>query len=195
VSQTLVGIAQGRHTVDVKRDWDLVFSVENEHTVTLQKKTPSGQALPGMQFDFYFVAGRDEYLAWEKELPEKAEDYTDLPETPNSTVITGEDGCATLNLTENNLPDGVYLVAERDHPAIVGPADPFYVLYPASTKKMQALSTRSKSGWRTSFMIRKSKRTLSGWRMICPVSMLMGKNTAGSSACPFPGILKTVNPL
>ena len=129
-SQTLVGIAQGTHTVDVEHDWQLNFHLDPERIISTQKETPDGKALAGIQFDFYYVADREGYLAGETELPEIAADYTDLPDTPDHSVITGEDGIATFDLTANNQPDGVYLVVERDHPAIVEAAEPFYAVIP-----------------------------------------------------------------
>lgn len=134
-SQTLVGIAEGTHTVDLEQEWEMKFSVNEppERIIRINKQNSDGsQALPGIQFDFYFVAGRDEYLAGTKELPENAVDYTDLPALPDYTIITDQNGSGTFNLTENNLPDGVYLVVEREHPAIVQPVDPFYVIIPAT---------------------------------------------------------------
>lgn len=136
VSQTLVGIAEGTHEVDVALDWDLKFSVNEppERIITIHKQTPSGSALEGIQFDFYCVAGRDEYLSGAVQLPESAADYTDLPAVPDYTIVTDENGNGTFNLTENNLPDGVYLVVEHEHPAIVAPVDPFYVIIPGTTE-------------------------------------------------------------
>lgn len=135
-SQTLIGVAEGTHTVDVAMDWDLKFSVNEppERIITIHKQTPGGLALPGIQFDFYCVAGRDEYLSGETKLPQNAADYTNLPAVPDYTIVTDENGNGTFNLTENNLPDGVYLVVEQEHPAIVAPVDPFYVIIPGTNE-------------------------------------------------------------
>lgn len=140
-SQTLVGIAEGTHQVDVALDWDLKFSVNEppERIISIHKQTPGGTALEGIQFDFYCVAGRDEYLSGKKTLPTNAADYTDLPAVPDYTIVTDAEGNGVFNLTENNLPDGVYLVVEREHPAIVAPVAPFYVIIPGTTEDGTAL--------------------------------------------------------
>lgn len=135
-SQTLVGIAEGTHEVDVALDWDLKFAVNEppERIITIHKQTPGGAALEGIQFDFYCVAERDEYLSGQVKLPEDAADYTDLPAVPDYTIVTDANGNGTFNLTENNLPDGVYLIVEHEHPAIVAPVAPFYVILPSTTE-------------------------------------------------------------
>ena len=51
------------------------------------------------------------------------------------TLITSASGKASLNLTQFGLKDGVYLLVERNHPAIVKPIDPFYVIIPATNKE------------------------------------------------------------
>lgn len=143
-SQTLVGIAEGTHTVDVALDWDLKFSVTDlpERVITITKTTPGENAsdrlpLEGIQFDFYCVAGRDEYLAGEVMLPASGAEYianNSVPAVPDYTIVTDAKGQGTFNLTENNLPDGVYLVVEREHSAIVKPVDPFFVVVPGTTE-------------------------------------------------------------
>ncbi|MBE6927145.1 MAG: isopeptide-forming domain-containing fimbrial protein [Ruminococcaceae bacterium] len=87
--------------------------------------------LEGISFDIYLVAEMDEYLNGEVELP-KAEEYV-YPANADYTVITDAEGFASLNLTKNGLPDGVYLVVERPHPAIVAPVAPFYVFMPMTS--------------------------------------------------------------
>lgn len=98
--------------------------------LNIEKTTSSGVALEGIIFDIYPVATLDEYLSGAKELPEP-ENCTH-PELADYTVITDKYGNASLNLTQHGLPDGVYLVVERQHPAIVRPIDPFYVILPAT---------------------------------------------------------------
>ena len=86
--------------------------------------------LEGITFDLYFVASMDDYLSGAVQLPEP-EDY-DHAELAEYTVITDANGRATLNFTQHGLPDGVYLVVEREHPAIVAPVEPFYVFVPTT---------------------------------------------------------------
>lgn len=101
------------------------------------RNTPTRQPLEGIVFDIYPAATMEEYMSGNANLPDPA-NYTlsellnqlDLPTLPEFTVITGKDGRASLNFTQFNIPDGVYLVVERDHPAIVAPLPPFYVMIP-----------------------------------------------------------------
>ncbi len=86
--------------------------------------------LEGITFDIYLAATLDDYLSGDVTLPDAANfPHDDLAQY---TVITDADGRADLNLTRHNLPDGVYLVVEREHPAIVKPVDPFYVTIPTT---------------------------------------------------------------
>lgn len=86
--------------------------------------------LEGITFDIYFVAAMDDYLSGAVELPEPA-DYA-YPDLAELAVITDKDGRATVNFTQHGMPDGVYLVVEREHPAIKAPIDPFYVFIPTT---------------------------------------------------------------
>lgn len=106
-----------------------------ERTLNFLKTTYEPQAdgttarvpLEGIVFDIYFVAEMDAYTAGSVKLPE-------TPDISNhekvGSVVTGADGKATFSLTELGLPDGIYLVAEQENPAIVEPAAPFYVAVP-----------------------------------------------------------------
>lgn len=86
--------------------------------------------LEGITFDIYFAADLDDYLSGVVELPEPEEfDHSTLAEY---TVITDENGRASINFTQHGMPDGVYLVVEREHPAIKAPIEPFYVFIPTT---------------------------------------------------------------
>lgn len=112
---------------------------EQERILSFYKTTviPNGldnydiYPLEGIVFDIYFVAGLSDFTTGKVKLP-AAPEY-EIPETPDFTLITGEDGKATINLTEAGMPDGIYLVVEREHIAIKAPVDPFYVVMPATT--------------------------------------------------------------
>jgi len=91
--------------------------------------------LEGIMFDLYFVASWEDYVNGKITLKSREEVVADgitYDEYgfPEFTVTTDSSGTATVNLTENNLSDGVYLVVERDHAAIEEPVAPFYVLLP-----------------------------------------------------------------
>lgn len=86
--------------------------------------------LEGITFDIYFVATMEDYLSGNVMVP-NPEEY-DYPDLADYTVITDQDGRASVNFTQNGMPDGVYLVVEREHPAIKAPVDPFYVFIPTT---------------------------------------------------------------
>ena len=91
--------------------------------------------LEGIVFDLYFVADWAAYLNGEIELPEMEDiDLGQLGDPtyhyPDYTVVTDENGKASVSLSKNGLQDGAYVVAERSHVAIVEPVAPFYVLLP-----------------------------------------------------------------
>ena len=89
--------------------------------------------LSGITFDLYLVAELDDYVSGAVTLPEEI-DLSTLgdPENhyPDYTVTTNEFGKASVSLTKNNLPDGVYVIAERDNAAIIEPIAPFYIMMP-----------------------------------------------------------------
>ncbi len=86
--------------------------------------------LEGITFDIYFVAEMEDYLYGNTTLPEP-EDF-ERPENADYVAVTDSNGCATVNLTQLGMPDGVYLVEEREHIAIKAPVAPFYVYIPAT---------------------------------------------------------------
>ncbi len=87
--------------------------------------------LEGITFDLYYVAEFNQYVTGKVILPE-APDY-EYPATADFTLVTDKNGTASINLSQRGMPDGVYLVVERDHPAINAPVDPFYVIMPGTT--------------------------------------------------------------
>lgn len=86
--------------------------------------------LEGITFDIYLVAELRDYLLGTVQLPEPG-DY-DYPETADYTLTTDANGWASVNFTQQGMPDGVYLVVEQTHPAIKAPVEPFYVTMPAT---------------------------------------------------------------
>lgn len=123
-SQSLIGRDSSRLPVHAE------VIAETERVVNFTKTTPGGSPLKGIIFDIYLVCELDEYLNGDVTLAEHPGTRNDLGDY---TVITDEYGKATFNLTKNNMPDGVYLVVERAHPAIVAPVAPFYVIVPQTS--------------------------------------------------------------
>ena len=129
VSQTMVAISHGQMPV-----YASVVAQEPRvlNFYKTSRNTPSRMPLEGIIFDIYPAATMEEYLEGTVTLPEP-EDYP-IPALPEFTVITDEEGRASINLTQFGLPDGMYLVVEREHPAIVAPLPPFYVMVPNLTE-------------------------------------------------------------
>jgi len=91
--------------------------------------------LEGIVFDFYYVADWNDYLNGKIDLPEPEDmDIGSLGDPtyhyPDYTAVTDSNGYAEFNITKAGLPDGVYLVVERKHSAIVEPVKPFYIIMP-----------------------------------------------------------------
>ena len=89
--------------------------------------------LSDIVFDLYLVATMDEYSTGAVEIPEKITVSEYYKKHPAYTVTTDNNGKATVNLTQNSLPDGVYAVIERENIAVSEPVEPFYVVIPATT--------------------------------------------------------------
>lgn len=136
-SQSMVGKFDGRLPVYA----EIAASISEAHTdriLNFYKTTliPNGTdnydrfPLEGITFDIFYVAELGDYLAGRVKLPE-AVDY-EYPAMADFTLVTGADGRTSINFTRQGMPDGVYLVVEREHPAIKAPVDPFYVIMPTT---------------------------------------------------------------
>lgn len=123
-SQSLIGKDDSRLPVHAE------VIAQTERVLNFNKtERDTNNGLEGIIFDIYFICSLSDYLNGKVTLPEPAvKTYT-----ADYTVVTGADGSATFNLTKNNADDGVYLIVERDHPAIVAPVAPFYVIVPATS--------------------------------------------------------------
>lgn len=93
---------------------------------------PTTERIPleNIEFDIYYLCSLDEYIAAPDSYPETPTAELVASQEPIATVKTDALGKATYNLTENGHPDGLYLVIEKENPAIVSPAAPFYVAVP-----------------------------------------------------------------
>lgn len=124
-SQTMVGMDNSRLPVYAE------VVAQEERVISITKTTTSGVALEGICFDIYHEASMDKYLNGEVDI-DNPPYRSDLAEY---TLIANANGKASLNLTHYGLADGVYLVVERNHPAIVKPLDPFYLIVPMTNKE------------------------------------------------------------
>ena len=108
--------------------------VAKENRVLNIKKTTkidgATKPLEGIVFDIFPVATMEEYQTGAVVLPENAADYQH-PALADYTLITDANGNASLDFTQHGLPDGIYLVVERNHPSIVAPIAPFYLSVPS----------------------------------------------------------------
>ena len=124
-SQTLIAEYDAQLPVHAE-----VEAVEEERIINFHKlNREDNNGLEGVQFDIYYKATVSEYLNGEYELDYKYSKYDGYV----YTAVTDENGEATVNLTRENLPDGVYLIVEKPHNAIEKPVDPFYVIIPATS--------------------------------------------------------------
>ena len=124
-SQTMVGMDNSRLPVYAE------VVTQKERIISLTKLTTSNVPLEGIVFDIYEAASMEDYLNGKFSI-ENPSTRTDLADY---TLITSASGKASLNLTQFGLKDGVYLLVERNHSAIVKPIDPFYVIIPATNKE------------------------------------------------------------
>lgn len=95
------------------------------------KNTGTSQPLEGIVFDIFPIATLEDYLSGKFDLPEPED--CPHPNLAEYSVITDKNGEASFNLTQFGLPDGIYLVVERNHPAIKAPVKPFYVTFPMTS--------------------------------------------------------------
>ena len=136
-SQSMVGMFDGRLPVYAEIGAS-ISDANTDRILNFYKTTliPNGtdtydrHPLEGITFDIFYVAELGDYLAGRVKLPD-AVDY-EYPATADFTLVTGADGRASINFTRMGMPDGVYLVVERQHPAIKAPVDPFYVIMPTT---------------------------------------------------------------
>ena len=129
-SQSLVGILGTQLPVyaEIKVEPERILNFyKTTKIVTGQdedgKDTYTRVPLEGIQFDLYYAVSLSDYLNGTKL------DYS-YSGQPTYTVTTDAEGKASVSLSKNEMPDGVYLVVERENSSIKAPADPFYVMLP-----------------------------------------------------------------
>ena len=131
-AQTMIGIdgsQQPVHTV-MRATQNRILNFYKTARINVGNDNYERRPLEGITFDIFFVANLNDYLTGAVTLP-PAEEY-DYPDMADHVVITDAEGKASVNFTQHGLEDGVYLVVERDHPAIKAPVAPFYVTMPST---------------------------------------------------------------
>ncbi|MBE6562321.1 MAG: isopeptide-forming domain-containing fimbrial protein [Ruminococcaceae bacterium] len=129
-SQSMVGYSNSRLPVyaEVVATEDRILNIRKTANVAVGNDTYENKPLSGISFDIYPVATEEEYTTGAVRLPDATE-YK-YPSLADYSVTTDENGGASFNFLHHGLPDGVYLIVERAHPAIVAPIEPFYLHVP-----------------------------------------------------------------
>ena len=121
-------------------------------TTTIEKDgVVTTYPLEGIEFEIYYAGTVDEYTQWIKDNGREVvavtednngnkvvtvdEEYAAVVKAKGvlATVKTDASGKALYNITAEKKPDGIYMVVEKAHPAIVAPLPAFLVAVPATT--------------------------------------------------------------
>ncbi|MBR2315132.1 MAG: SpaH/EbpB family LPXTG-anchored major pilin [Clostridia bacterium] len=138
-SQAMVGYNNSRLPVyaEVVAQDERILNIYKTANVAVGDDSYERKPLSNIAFDIFPITTMDEYLTGNVDLPDATEySYPDLAEY---TLITDENGKASMNFLHHGLPDGVYLVVERRHPSIVSPIDPFYLFVPMTDPETSQL--------------------------------------------------------
>ena len=94
--------------------------------------------LANIEFAIYRVATMEELESGRVKLSEKptAEEIAAYRVDANlvTTLTTDSQGHAAYNFTENGYLDGVYMVVEKENPAVIQVVDAFFVIVPGTTE-------------------------------------------------------------
>ena len=118
VAQTMVGMDNSQLPVYAE------VTVHENRVLNVQKTSTGGRPLEGIVFNIYRAGDLKDY----PDLPDP--EAFPQPELFQYSVITDKNGMATFDFTQQGLTDGVYLVVEQAHPAIISPIKPFYLMVP-----------------------------------------------------------------
>lgn len=119
-------------------DTERIINITKSTVIKNTDGTTSTYALEGIVFDVYYLCTVDEYTAniTKYENPTAALVEGKQPVETLTTDITGK---ASYNLTKDGQPDGIYLIIEHEHPAIVEPLAPFLVAVPMTSQDGSSL--------------------------------------------------------
>ncbi len=124
---------------------------ENEQGETIHTRIP----LSGITFDIYLAAEMEPFVNGDVTLPETIDLVSFGGENyPDYTLITDDNGEASVSLTKNNLPDGVYVVIERNNAAVKAPVKPFYVMIPNTNAE--------RNGWEYDVLVQPKNDVIDG---------------------------------
>ena len=92
--------------------------------------------LANIEFAIYQVATMEQLESGQVKLSEKptAEEIAAYQTEANlvTTLITDSQGHAAYNFTQNGNPDGVYMIVEKENPAVIQGVDAFFVIVPGT---------------------------------------------------------------
>ena len=103
--------------------------------------------LQNIQFEIYFVCTMEDYIAGNvtfANAPEVSETELEkyvTEDNKTATVTTDENGFASYNFTENNQPDGIYVIKELHNEYTEAPMDPFYLAVPYTDSNGNVFTT------------------------------------------------------
>lgn len=137
-----------------------VDRIINFYKTTTIEKDGVGTTYPleGIEFEIYYAGTVDEYTQWIKDNDREVvtvtedgngkkvvavdEDYAVAVKAKGvlTTVKTDASGKALYNITEAKQPDGIYMIVEKAHSAIVAPLPAFLVAVPATTNDGSGLT-------------------------------------------------------
>lgn len=94
--------------------------------------------LENIEFAVYQVATMEQLESGQVKLSEKptAEVIASYRVDANlvTTLTTDSQGHAVYNFTQNGNPDGVYMIVEKENPAVIQAVDAFFVIVPGTTE-------------------------------------------------------------
>lgn len=135
VSQTMVGYDTTVLPVFAQ------VSAEPDRVINIYKSTNEEEGkrpLANIEFEIYLVAAMADITAGKVQLSQKPTEEEIASYTSGAPVVTlktDAQGFASYNMTEHGLADGVYLVVEKENPAVVSPVEPFFVAVPGTNEE------------------------------------------------------------
>lgn len=94
--------------------------------------------LANIEFTIYRVATLEQLESGQVKISEKptAEQIAVYQTDANlvTTLVTDSQGHAAYNFTENGYSDGVYMIVEKENPAVIQVVDAFFVIVPGTTE-------------------------------------------------------------
>lgn len=133
LTRTFTGLAEPSEiTVEIHGYRDQTY-LSQRVTVPLEDRVLNIHKQANVSFDIYFAEdlATGSPLAGRMPTGEELALYQ-IPKNWMATITADPNGLASYNFTEEGQEDGVYLIVEKDDPAVTEKAAPFYVRIPAA---------------------------------------------------------------